>query len=682
MKKWLTFLCLLPLFCLGQNALLQQAISVQNFYPDSAIQLAEQVIEIDTSKQIRSNAFEVIGIANWVKADYSAAIEAHSKAFDIRKQIDYKDGIANSLNNLGLIYQGLGDKNTAVELYLNALEMAKSIPDSGLMGSILGNIGILYEEQGEDDKALDFHLQCLDIAIKLGIPRLMGNTWNNIALIYKQKAEYEKATPYAQKCFEIRRKYGNELGQAQALNLLGTIASKQFKYAKADSLYQAALTIYRKKENAWGEAMVLGNIGQDAAATKQYSKAKKYCQEALELSQQHQLEWEGPSCKCLGDAYIGLKDGAKAQQYWQQYFNYTDSVHRYNLENDISLLRQRFEHEKERIRIESEIAHQKELAEAELNRQRQLSNASIGIGMMALILFFVLFSNYRTKQRDNELLEKMNSEISEQKAVIEEKNEHITDSIRYAQQLQHAILPKHAAFEGRFDRHFILYRPKDIVSGDFYWLEEANGKTFVAVADCTGHGVPGAMVSMVGYQGLNKAVREKQLSRPSEILQSLSDHIEEQFEKSGGSVRDGMDIALFAISKDQKQLTFAGAHNPLLLVSKRNEINNCMLKESQDGWNVFEVKADRRSIGGFFDAGPFTDHELTLEKGDTIFMFSDGYADQFGGPNDKKLGIRKLRNILLQAVANNDLHSLESLYLEWKGPSEQIDDVSLIGLTV
>jgi serine phosphatase RsbU (regulator of sigma subunit) len=129
-------------------------------------------------------------------------------------------------------------------------------------------------------------------------------------------------------------------------------------------------------------------------------------------------------------------------------------------------------------------------------------------------------------------------------------------------------------------------------------------------------------------------------------------------------------------------LTFSGAHNPLLLVSKRTEISNCTLKEQQDDWNMFEVKADRRSIGGYFDAGPFTDHEVELQKGDTIFMFSDGYADQFGGPNDKKLGIRKLRNVLLHAVVDNDLYSLEPFYLEWKGPSEQIDDVSLIGLTI
>lgn len=673
---------LLPLTVLGQDSLLQKAVSLQYFNPDSAIILAEAAAKADTSKKLQGDAYEVIGIANWVKTDYLNAIKAHDRSLQIRKNAHYDKGVAYSLNNLGLNYHGLGDKSTAIDYYLNGLEMAKSLPDSQLMASILGNIGILYEEQEEDDKALDFHMQCLDISLKANIPRLMGNSWNNIALIYKKKGMWPEAEEYAGKCLAIRTKYGNELGRAQALNLLGTIAAHQNQHAKADSLFHQALNIYQSKENLWGQAMVLGNIGQNATDVGQHAKAKEYCLQSLSISKQNRFEWEGPACECLADAFIGTGDGKMAHQYWKALLAFNDSVHNSNMQNDISLLRQRFEQEKERERIETEIKHQQELADAEIKRQKLLGNASIGIGMMAIVLFFVLFSNYRSKQRDNELLEQQNNEISEQKAIIEEKNQHITDSIRYAQQLQHAILPKHAAFEGRFEQSFILYRPKDIVSGDFYWLEDVGGKTFIAVADCTGHGVPGAMVSMVGYQGVNKAVREKQLSAPSDILQSLSDHVEEQFEKSGGSVRDGMDISLIALNKDQRSLVFAGAHNPLLLVTKRAEVESASLKESDQGWNVFELKADRRSIGGYFDAGPFTDQQIALEKGDTIFLFSDGYADQFGGPNDKKLGIKNLRQVLLKAVAEEDLHSLEAFYLQWKGPSEQIDDVSLIGLRI
>ncbi|MCB0755125.1 MAG: tetratricopeptide repeat protein [Flavobacteriales bacterium] len=682
MKKWLLFLVLIPLGLMGQESLLDKAKDLQYFKPDSAILLAEQFMETDTSLRLRSNAFEVIGVAYWVKADYSKAIDAHEKALEIRRKINFRKGVAYSLNNLGLNHKGLGDKSTAIDHYLNGLELAKALPDSSLMGSILGNIGILYEEQDEDQKALSFHEQCLEVALKTNTPYLIGNTWNNIALIYKKQAQWKLAEDYATKCLDIRTKYGNQLGRAQALNLLGTIASHQNQFSRSDSLFVLALQIYREKANYWGQAMVLGNLGDDANSLGKHRKATAYCEESLQLSRDHHLEWEGPACKCLGNAYIGLGNGPKAQSFYLRYFSFNDSVHKFNLENDISLLKQQFEHEKERERIEAEIRHQQELADEEIKRQQLLTNASIGIGMMALLLFFVLFRNYQNKQRDNELLEEKNREISGQKAVIEEKNAHITDSIRYALNLQQAILPKNAAFEGRFERYFILYKPKDIVSGDFYWLEDVNGRTFVAVADCTGHGVPGAMVSMVGYQGLNKAVREKQLSKPSEILQSLSDHVEEQFEKSGGSVRDGMDIALFAMSKDQRSLTFAGAHNPLLVVSKRTEIPNAELKESIDGWNMFVVKSDRRSIGGYFDAGPFTDYELSLEKGDTLLMFSDGYADQFGGEKDKKLGIKRLREILLQSVVNNDLESIEGFYNEWKGEGMQIDDVSLIGLTV
>lgn len=658
---------------------MQQAISLKYAQPDSAILLATKFI---TTQDVRNaqvgEAFHTLAVAYWIKGEHIDALDASYEGLSLFNHLQLDTGISKMYNDIGLNFWKLKDRKNAMTNYLNALEHAERSESDPTLARVLGNIGILYEEQQDYDKALEFQQRCLDLAEKNRDERLLSNTLNNIALIYTKKNALARAELFAERCLTLRKKLNDENGQAQALNLLGIIAKDTTQYKRADSLFHKAFEIYKRTENIWGQAMVLGNIGINHYQLGKYAEGVKNCYLSYELSLANNLEWKESACQCIAEGHANLGEATLSNLWWNKWKTLRDSIYNHNLRNDISLLQQRFEHEK----IEASLKYENELTEAEVKRQRQLRNASIGIGMLALILFFVLFSNYRSKQRDNELLEKMNSEISEQKAVIEEKNEHITDSIRYAQQLQNAILPKHAAFEGRFDRHFILYHPKDIVSGDFYWLEEANGKTFVAVADCTGHGVPGAMVSMVGYQGLNKAVREKQLSKPSEILQSLSDHVEEQFEKSGGSVRDGMDIALFAISKDQQHLTFAGAHNPLLLVSKRTEIPNCTLKEQQGDWNMFEVKADRRSIGGYFDAGPFTDHEVELQKGDTIFMFSDGYADQFGGPNDKKLGIRRLRNVLLQAVVDNDLYWLEPFYLEWKGPSEQIDDVSLIGLTI
>ena len=343
----------------------------------------------------------------------------------------------------------------------------------------------------------------------------------------------------------------------------------------------------------------------------------------------------------------------------------------FSLFTEIALVEKRFEFEKERLK-----------AEAEIDRQKTLRQAALGLGMMGLALFFVAFRSYRSKQRDNELLEEKNAEISEQKEVIEVKSKHITDSIVYAQNLQSAILPKEEMFSKHFSWHHLLYRPKDIVSGDFYWMEEANGLLFLAAADCTGHGVPGAMVSMVGFQGLNKAVLEEGLTSPAAILQRLSDHVEEAFEKSGGTVKDGMDICLIVVDKPSAKISYAGAHNALWILSQSEQIPNATIREDEGGYRMFEIKADRRSIGGYFDAGPFTDKTFELNNGDKLFLFSDGFADQFGGPRNKKLGSKRMRNMFREYAVANNFAPVDEEFDAWKGSEEQIDDVTVIALSI
>ncbi|MFM1874625.1 MAG: hypothetical protein RL266_362, partial [Bacteroidota bacterium] len=215
-----------------------------------------------------------------------------------------------------------------------------------------------------------------------------------------------------------------------------------------------------------------------------------------------------------------------------------------------------------------------------------------------------------------------------------------------------------------------------------YWMEELNGLIFLAVADCTGHGVPGAMVSMVGFQGLNKAVLEEKLSSPAAILQRLSDHVEEAFEKSGGSVKDGMDICLCAIDTKKRTVSYAGAHNALWVLTSKEDLPNANLREEESGHRMFELKADRRSIGGFMDAGSFTETTVSLNQGDRLFLFSDGFADQFGGPQGKKMGSKRMRETLREMALSGNLLALGAIFEDWKGKEGQIDDVTLISVAV
>jgi len=261
-------------------------------------------------------------------------------------------------------------------------------------------------------------------------------------------------------------------------------------------------------------------------------------------------------------------------------------------------------------------------------------------------------------------------EIHRQKEMVEEKNKEILDSINYALRLQRAILPPFEKIKSHFPECFILFKPKDIVSGDFYWMERTGDELLIAVVDCTGHGVPGAMVSVVGANGLNRCVKEFGLKRPAEIMDKLSELVQETFESSDHEVRDGMDMSLCRINLRTLEVEYAGANNPLWIVRK-------------DSSAVEETKPDKQPIGKYEFRKPFTNHQVKLAKGDRIYLFSDGYADQFGGPRGKKFKYKTLQTLLISLNGRpmEQQHLvLENQFEEWKGELEQVDDVCVLGI--
>ncbi len=665
---------------LAQNEALNRAMTLEYDQPDSAISIIEQLITEDRLDQRSlSNAYEIMGIAQWVKKQNAAAIQSHWQALAIRQAIDFRVGIEHSYNNLGLNYRELGDPKSAMENFLLAQKMAEQLPDSLMLAKVLGNIGTLYEDQNADDEALKYHGMSLKI-LESGLDqRVLANTLYNIALIYNKNHDLEKAKNFALRSHAIRTLMQDTRSIAQSLNLLGLIASGAGSIPESDSLFISALEIYTDVNDVSGMSMVHGNLGENAIDRDDLPAAIDHCSESLRMARTHRLEWELSACQCLARAYSQIGNGNKAVVYWQRVLAMKDSIAKLNALTEISVLQRKFEFEKEQLQ-----------AEAEIKRQKLLRQASIGLGMAGILLFLMAFYSYRNKQRDNDLLETKNAEISEQKAEIEEKSKHITDSITYAKNLQTAILPKHEMFARHFSDFHILYRPKDIVSGDFYWMESLplapsqRGGTviYLAVADCTGHGVPGAMVSMIGFQGLNKAVIEEGLTSPAAILQRLSDHVEDAFGKSGGSVKDGMDICLVAIDTESRQVTYSGAHNALWILTSTQELPQAVLKEEAGEKRLFECKADRRSIGGYFDAGPFTESSFNLNQGDRLFLFSDGFADQFGGPQGKKLGSKRMRELFFQKAIDGQFASIDAAFEQWKSSEEQIDDVTIISIVV
>jgi serine phosphatase RsbU (regulator of sigma subunit) len=286
-----------------------------------------------------------------------------------------------------------------------------------------------------------------------------------------------------------------------------------------------------------------------------------------------------------------------------------------------------------------------------------------------------LLSSLRAKDelihKLDHLVNEKTTEVRKQKEEIEEKNKDITASITYAQRIQRAILPPVSQMKGLLGQHFILYKPKDIVSGDFYWVEQSGDATLFAAVDCTGHGVPGAFMSIVGHNILTQVVFEKKINSPALILDRLNEEVNRTLRQRGNAeVKDGMDIALCSLDREKNKLYFSGANNPLYFI-RRGELK--------------EIKGDKFPIGETEPGNKnnFTQHELDLLKGDSIYIFSDGYADQFGGPKGKKFKYKQLQELLLsiqQHTMDEQLLILEKTINDWKGDLEQVDDILVIGL--
>jgi len=321
----------------------------------------------------------------------------------------------------------------------------------------------------------------------------------------------------------------------------------------------------------------------------------------------------------------------------------------------------------------------KELARGNLDAKIHVKRAD-EIGILALSFKSMRDSIHKLVQDLKDINSNLENKVADrtkelqlQKDLMEEKNLEILDSITYAERLQQAILPPLKQVVDKVEDIFILYKPKDIVSGDFYWMASTDDRILIAAVDCTGHGVPGAMVSVVGSNGLYRCIKEYGLSKPSEILDQLTDIVIETFEADGTQVKDGMDISLCSIDRESRLVEFAGANNPLW-ISKG---------ESTSAESIIEIKGNKQPIGAFEHRKPFTNHSIQLEKGDSIYMFTDGFADQFGGEKGKKFKYKPFRNLIAEnsnlPMEQQRTH-LDYSFEKWRGEFEQVDDICLIGI--
>jgi serine phosphatase RsbU (regulator of sigma subunit) len=287
--------------------------------------------------------------------------------------------------------------------------------------------------------------------------------------------------------------------------------------------------------------------------------------------------------------------------------------------------------------------------------------------------YFLVMSQTKSLIRTRKLLKEKGQaldKIEKQKVELESRDKNMTDSLIYAQRIQEALLPSEAYFRNHFEDAFILFKPKDIVSGDFYWIGEKGDKVFIVAADCTGHGVPGALMSMIGMEIIEKTIEVDNIETPSQILAVLNRGLEKTFSREkniGTIIRDGMDIGLCVINKNKKKIEYAGAFFPLYLIRDNS---------------LIEIKSDKIIIGMNPEGKSYSDHELDLMEDDILYIFSDGYVDQFGGSENKKFMYRRFRYLLLtihRFPVDDQKSILDENIKTWMGRTEQVDDIMVIG---
>jgi serine phosphatase RsbU (regulator of sigma subunit) len=639
--------------------------------PEDCINLATKALEMSEKRGYtfgKINAYNNIGLASYYSSDYEKALNYFNKALTEATKVNNKNKMSVALNNLGLVYDDKADYKKALEYYIKSLKIAEADGDSKWqLGSTYNNIALIYKTLGNYDEALNYHNKSLKIKQEVGNQKGVGSSLHNIGLVYKLKGEFEKSLEYNFKALEIRKAINDESGTALTLNNIGSVYESMGETEKALTYFLESLKIREHLKDNYNLAITLFSIGTNYCNKKEYTKGFQFLDKAMSISKElGAKELIKYGYETYTETFSSMGNYQKAFEYQTLLLNIKDSI--LNAENTKQLneLKTKYESEKRQKELEL-VTKESEIQTLQLNRNKMFMYVLIISILLILILSVFLFNRYKLKQKANELLEIRNIEITQQK-------KEITDSINYAKRIQESILPPSSHWKSMLPGSFIFYRPKDIVSGDFYWIEQKNEYVCFAAVDCTGHGVPGALMSVVGFNLLTQAVNEVGLTEPAEILKHLDAGVTKTLRQSeeGKGVKDGMDLSLCTLNTITNELQYAGAFNSLYYVQKNQ---------------LHEIKADKFPIGINLDGivDNYTNHKIQLSKGDAVYLFSDGYADQFGGVKGKKFKYNKLKELLL-SVHNKSTYEQHKIISEtfdkWKGSLEQVDDVVVIGVVI
>jgi len=568
----------------------------------------------------------------------------------------------------GNIYLNQGKDNDALLEYFDLLRVAEKQNDHYMQSEAHRCIADVYEKIGNKKFASKHYYFAMAALEKTDSVMAIANIYNSLGITFKNQKQYDSALKYHERALAIRTKANNQRGMAFSYNNLGNVYIRLKDYKKAEEYMQKSLKIKREQKDKKGTAGSLINLGEIYMALNKNKEAESFFLEGVNLAHAAKAgDFFRIGVGNLADLNFETGNYKTAALYYIRQKAISDSLKQEATNKQITELTSQYEVEKK----DAEIALQQEqlkLKEAQ-NSKQQIMIVTAGIALlMALIAIVVVFRSYRLNKKNALVLRAKNH-------LIEEKNREITDSINYAKLIQQSLLASKDMLDRNLESYFILYKPKDIVSGDFYWASETPKGFLVACVDCTGHGVPGAFMSLIGKENLDKALSKT--INPGEILMELNKNVKRSLNQEGSTgSRDGMDAAILRIEKNAggtATVSYAGANRPLYILKADSDL-------------ITEIKPTKQAVGGFTNVAQiFEEHVIKVNNGDTLVITTDGYADQFGSDNNKKLTTKRFKELLMSVKAknaNDQKQTLDDFFFSWKGNNEQLDDLLVIGINI
>ena len=634
------------------------------------------------------------------------------KALTLAQKLQYKSGIANAYRSIGTVFSERGNFDRAIQNYLQGLKTAEDTKDPRIRANIFNNIGTVHSRLGDFPQAKTYYQQAMNIYQKINDQTLMATSYNNLGHIYNNEGKIDSAVFCYEKALSIFEKNNNLQGVTYALGNLGVIYEGIGDVNKALEYQNKVKDMESRLGNKSGMVYSTISIANIYLRMKNYNAAEQYLKEALTLSQEiGSVELLRNSYQYLSQYYREIEDYERSLQYYDQYVHFKDSVFNKNKSELIAKIQADYEVKQNKKQLEIQKSKNREqqleikAQKAEIDQHRLRNTALIvGISLIVLIAFF-LYRNNIQKQKTNQILEEKNQ-------LIEDKNTNITDSINYARRIQSAVLPLQEEIQKYIPEHFVLWKPRDIVSGDFYWFAKTNPepiyeekmtfegvhrvfkgvkgeKIIVAAVDSTGHGVPGAFMSMIGSRLLNEIVNELGITEADEILNQLHIRVRKALKQEETQSHDGMDMGLVVIEKDKNIMQFAGAKNPMYMLQVPKDWDTeKATKPDESGLALQIVKGDVMSIGGFqlIEDVVFKKKIVNLSpkkyESTTFYLISDGYQDQFGGIKGRKFMVKRFRKLLFE-IAHKPMDVqkkiLEDTLSEWMNGHDQVDDILVMG---